>query len=58
MNWDQIEGRWKQIKRAVKTEMGEAHRKYLDIIAGNKDQFIRKLQEKYGISKEEAQKQV
>jgi len=58
MNWDQIEGRWKQIKGAVKQKWGKLTDSDLDIIAGKKDQLIGKLQEKYGISKEEAEKQV
>ena len=58
MNWDQIEGKWKQLKGAVKQKWGKLTDDDLDIIAGKKDQLIGKLQEKYGITKEEAERQV
>jgi len=58
MNWDQIEGRWKQVKGDVKQKWGKLTDDDLDVIDGKKDQFIGKLREKYGITKEEAEKQV
>jgi uncharacterized protein YjbJ (UPF0337 family) len=56
MNWDQIEGQWKQLKGSAKQQWGKLTDDDLDQIAGMKDQFIGKLQERYGIAKEEAQK--
>ena len=38
--------------------MGQAHRRRLDVIAGKRDQLVGKIQEQYGISKDEAEKQV
>ena len=58
MNWDQIEGKWKQLKGALKEKWGRLTDSDLEIIAGKKDQLIGKLQEKYGVTREEAEKQV
>jgi uncharacterized protein YjbJ (UPF0337 family) len=56
MNWDQIEGKWKQLRGAAKEKWGELTDDDLDYINGKRDQFVGKLQERYGIAKEEAQK--
>ena len=58
MNWDRIEGEWKQFKGLVKEKWGKLTDSDLEVIAGKKDQLIGKLQEKYGITKEEAERQV
>nr|WP_163500675.1 CsbD family protein [Halomonas socia] len=56
MNWDQIEGRWKEFQGKARESWGELTNDELDQIAGKKDRMIGKLQTKYGISKEEAEK--
>jgi uncharacterized protein YjbJ (UPF0337 family) len=56
MNWDQTEGRWKQVKGSVKEHWGKLTDDDLAVIAGNRDKLIGKLQERYGIAKEEALK--
>lgn len=58
MNWDRIEGNWKQFKGQVKEQWGRFTDDELDVIAGKRDQFLGKLQEKYGITKDEAQRQL
>jgi uncharacterized protein YjbJ (UPF0337 family) len=58
MNWDRVQGQWKQLKGKIKTKWGKLTDDDLDIIAGEKDQLIGKIQERYGLKKEEAQKQV
>lgn len=58
MNWDQIEGKWKQAKGSIKERFGKLTDDDLQVIAGNRDKFIGKVQERYGIAKEEAQKRV
>ena len=54
MNWDIIEGKWKQLKGATKVKWGELTDDELDQIDGNKDKLAGKLQEKYGWTKDEA----
>jgi uncharacterized protein YjbJ (UPF0337 family) len=58
MNWDQVEGKWKQIKGSVRSRWGKLTDDDLDYIGGQKDQLVGRIQERYGIKKDEAQKQV
>ena len=58
MNWDRIEGNWKQLKGNVKEQWGKLTDDHLDVIAGKRDQLTGKIQETYGITKEEAEKQI
>jgi len=58
MNWDQIEGKWKQIRGQAKQQWGKLTDDDLDTMAGKREQLIGKVQEKYGIAKEEAERQV
>jgi uncharacterized protein YjbJ (UPF0337 family) len=57
MNWDQIEGEWMQVKGSVKQKWSQLTDDDLEYIAGARDQFVGKLQERYGLAKEEAQRQ-
>ena len=56
MNWDHIEGKWKQLKGSLKQQWGKLTDDDLNVIAGQRDKLIGKLQERYGYAKEEAQK--
>jgi len=58
MNWDQIEGKWKQAAGKVKEKWGKLTDDDLQMIRGKRDQLIGKVQERYGIAKEEAERQV
>ena len=58
MNNDRVEGKWKQMKGSLKSRWGKLTDDDLDVIEGQKDQLVGKVQERYGIAKEEAQKQV
>ena len=58
MNWEQEKGRWNQTKGAVKKQWGKLTDDDLTIIAGQRDQLVGKIQERYGIAKEEADRQV
>lgn len=58
MNWDQIEGKWKQLKGSAKQKWGKLTDDDLDFVAGKRDQLVGRIQERYGISKEEAQRQI
>ncbi len=58
MNWDQIEGNWKQLKGNVKLQWGKLTDDQLDVIAGKRDHLVGKIQEMYGIGKEETEKQL
>ena len=58
MNHDRIEGNWKQIKGKVKEQWGKLTDDDLDVIAGKREQLLGRIQERHGISKEEADVQV
>lgn len=58
MNWDQIEGKWKEVKGQAKQKWGDLTNDDLDQIDGRRDQLVGKIQARYGIAKEDAEAQV
>jgi uncharacterized protein YjbJ (UPF0337 family) len=58
MNAEQLKGKWMQLKGSVKTKWGKLTDDDLDVINGQEEQLIGRIQERYGIAKEEAQRQV
>ncbi len=58
MNWDIVQGKWKQMTGAAKENWGKLTDDDLDQAAGQRDKLIGKIQEKYGIARDEAEKQV
>ncbi len=58
MNWDQVEGNWKQFKDKVRGTWGKFTDDELDVLHGTREQFVGKLQEKYGLKREEAEKEL
>jgi uncharacterized protein YjbJ (UPF0337 family) len=58
MNWDRIEGNWKQMKGSIKEKWGKLTDDEFDTIAGKRDKLIGKIQERYGVSHDEADAQV
>ncbi len=57
MNWDQIEGKWKQLAGSARERWGNLTDDDLQTLTGKKDQLVGKIQERYGIAMEEAAKQ-
>ena len=57
MNWDQVEGKWKQVTGSARERWGKLSDDDWQTIAGKKDQLVGRIQERYGIAKEEAEKQ-
>ncbi|HEY9210792.1 MAG TPA: CsbD family protein [Methylotenera sp.] len=58
MNWDRIEGNWKQLSGKALEKWGKLTNDQVDVIAGKRDQLSGKIQEAYGVGKEEADKQI
>jgi len=58
MNWNQIEGNWKQFKGIAKQQWGKLTDDQLDVIAGKREQLSGKIQEAYGMTKDETEKQL
>jgi len=57
MNWDQLQGKWKQSKGLIREKWGKLTDDDLDVIAGKRDQLVGRIQERYGIAREEAERQ-
>ncbi len=57
MNWDRVEGKWKQFRGSARMKWGKLTDDDLDMIAGKKEKLVGLLQERYGIAKDEADKQ-
>ena len=58
MNWDQVQGKWKQAAGKVREKWGKLTDDDLDLINGKREQLVGRIQERYGIAKSEAERQV
>lgn len=58
MNWEQVQGKWRQMKGEAKSRWGKLTDDDLDRVEGNRDKLVGRIQERYGIAKEEAERQV
>lgn len=58
MNWDRIEGNWKQVMGKAQEQWGKLTKDDLEVVAGRRDQLTGKIQERYGVAKEEAEMQL
>jgi uncharacterized protein YjbJ (UPF0337 family) len=57
MNWDQLGGSWKQVKGKFREKWGKLTDDDLEVIAGKRDQLVGRLQERYGMARDEAQRE-
>lgn len=53
-----VEGKWKQVKGEAKTRWGKLTDDDLDVVAGQRDKLVGRVQERYGIAKDQAQREV
>ncbi|MES2939824.1 MAG: CsbD family protein [Pseudomonadota bacterium] len=58
MNQDRIQGRWKEIKGKVRERWGRLTDDDLDVIAGRRDQLLGRIQQRHGLARDEAERQV
>jgi len=58
MDWNRVEGSWKQLKGKVKEQWGDLTDDDLDQIEGKRDQLEGKIQERYGHAKDQVKKDV
>lgn len=58
MNWDRIEGQWKQLKGEVQQRWGKLTDDDLALIDGKRDELIGKVQSLYGMRKDDVERQV
>ncbi len=57
MNSDQFEGKWKQLKGSVKQRWAKLTDDDVTALSGKKDELVGRIQERYGITREQAQKE-
>ena len=58
MNWDRIEGDWKQIKGKVQQQWGKLTNDDMDVVEGNRTELLGVIQKRYGCANDEAEKQI
>jgi uncharacterized protein YjbJ (UPF0337 family) len=58
MNWDVIEGRWKQLKGQAKQKWGKLTDDDFQRLSGSRDELIGKIQERYGYTRDQAEREV
>jgi uncharacterized protein YjbJ (UPF0337 family) len=58
MNWDRIEGNWKQFKGKAREQWGDLTDDDLDVVEGKRQQLAGKIQERYGLAKDEVDRQI
>ncbi len=58
MNWDQVEGKWKEFKGTIREKWGKLSDDDLEQISGKKDRLVGKIQQQYGHKKEQAEEEV
>ncbi len=56
--WDRIEGNWKQFKGKIQQKWGELTNHDLDVIAGTRMEVVGRLQERYGVAKDDAEREI
>lgn len=57
MNWDEVEGKWKQYKGKIQQKWGKLTDDDFDVMSGKRHELVGKVQQRYGIAKDEAERQ-
>ena len=58
MNWSQAEGQWKQVKAQLRSKWAKLNDDDLQNLSAKKDDLVGKIQERYGIQKDEVRKEI
>jgi uncharacterized protein YjbJ (UPF0337 family) len=58
MNWDRIDGNWKQFKGKIHQQWGKLTDDDLDVIEGKRTELTGRLQERYGYAKDQAEREI
>ena len=58
MNWDHIAGSWKEIQGKIRSKWGKLTDDELTVVAGKRDQLAGILQRRYGLAKEQAEREL
>ncbi|MFC7398676.1 CsbD family protein [Chelatococcus sp. GCM10030263] len=58
MNWDRVEGNWKQFQGNVQKQWGKLTDDDLTVIEGRRTELAGRLQKRYGYAKDQAEKEI
>ena len=58
MNWDRIQGNWKQVVGKAKAQWGKLTDDDLHVVAGRREQLAGRIQERYGMAKDDVERQI
>jgi len=58
MNWDQLEGKWKELKGKARSKWGKLTDDDLESIRGKRDMLMGRLQQRYGMKRDAAEREV
>jgi uncharacterized protein YjbJ (UPF0337 family) len=58
MDWNQVEGKWRELKGKVRSKWGKLTDDDLENVAGKKDALLGRLQQRYGYKRDQAEKEV
>jgi uncharacterized protein YjbJ (UPF0337 family) len=58
MDWNRVEGNWRQLRGRAKQQWGKLTDDDLTTVAGRREELAGKVQERYGIARDAARKQV
>jgi uncharacterized protein YjbJ (UPF0337 family) len=58
MNWDRVEGNWKQFKGQVQQKWGKLTNDDLDVIEGKRKELTGRIQQRYGLALDEAEREI
>jgi uncharacterized protein YjbJ (UPF0337 family) len=58
MNWDRIEGNWKEMKGRIKQQWGDLTDDDMSVMSGKRDELAGRLQQRYGYAKDRAETEI
>jgi uncharacterized protein YjbJ (UPF0337 family) len=58
MNWDRIEGNWKEFKGKIQQQWGKLTDDDLDLVEGKRNELVGRLQQKYGFARDQAEREI
>jgi uncharacterized protein YjbJ (UPF0337 family) len=58
MNWDRVEGNWKEFKGKVQLQWGKLTNDDLDVIEGKRTELTGRLEQRYGVPEEDAEREI
>jgi uncharacterized protein YjbJ (UPF0337 family) len=58
MNWDRVEGNWKEFKGKLQHKWGKLTNDDLDVVQGKRNELAGRLQQRYGYAKDQAEREI